>query len=371
MHVAIPEIGLLGTNGIVGGGIPIATGAAYGLQTEGRDDVTVCFFGEGAAATGVFGEALNIAALWRLPLVFICENNQYVELTPQSLHVAGEIWRRGEALRHARRPGRRQRRRRGRRARSADAVARARGGRRPDADRGRHLPLVRPLRRRQAPPTATRRRSSEWRGARPADQRARRLDAGRGRRRRRRGRGGDRRGARVRAARARSPGPDALAIDHYARRHESTATTHRHRDALAEVLAGRQPGAASRRWSATSASCSSARTSGGPAAPTASRAGCSTRFGELRVRDTPISEAVLVGLGVGGARRRPAPDRRDHVLRLRDDRDGPDRQPGGEVPLLLGRLDAARRSARCAAPAGPTARSTRRTSRRGSAPCPA
>ncbi len=96
MHVAIPEIGLLGTNGIVGGGIPIGTGAALGLQIDGRDDVAVCFFGEGAAANGVFGEALNTASLWKLPIVFICENNRYVELTPQSVHVAGRIWRRAE-----------------------------------------------------------------------------------------------------------------------------------------------------------------------------------------------------------------------------------------------------------------------------------
>jgi TPP-dependent pyruvate/acetoin dehydrogenase alpha subunit len=98
MHVAIPSIGLLGTNGIVGGGIPIATGAAYGMQAQGRDDVTICFFGEGATGAGVFGEALNIAALWSLPLVFVCENNQYVELTPADVHVAGDIWRRGESF---------------------------------------------------------------------------------------------------------------------------------------------------------------------------------------------------------------------------------------------------------------------------------
>jgi TPP-dependent pyruvate/acetoin dehydrogenase alpha subunit len=97
MHVSIPEIGMLGTNGIVGGGIPIAAGAAYGMQAQGRDDVTVCFFGEGATSTGVFGEALNLAALWQLPLIFLCENNQYVELTPQSLHVAGDIYTRGES----------------------------------------------------------------------------------------------------------------------------------------------------------------------------------------------------------------------------------------------------------------------------------
>jgi TPP-dependent pyruvate/acetoin dehydrogenase alpha subunit len=98
MHVAIPSIGLLGTNGIVGAGLPIATGAAYGMQVQERDDVAVCFFGEGATATGAFGEAINIAALWKLPLVFVCENNQYVELTPQEVHVAGEIWRRGESF---------------------------------------------------------------------------------------------------------------------------------------------------------------------------------------------------------------------------------------------------------------------------------
>lgn len=96
MHIAIPEIGLLGTNGIVGGGIPIGTGAALGIQIAEGEDVAVCFFGEGAAANGVFGEALNTASLWKLPIVFICENNRYVELTPQSVHVAGEIWRRAE-----------------------------------------------------------------------------------------------------------------------------------------------------------------------------------------------------------------------------------------------------------------------------------
>jgi len=94
MHVAIPELGLLGTNGIVGGGIPIGTGAALGLQIEQRPNVCVCFFGEGAAANGVFGEALNTASLWKLPIVFICENNRYVELTPASVHIAGEIHKR-------------------------------------------------------------------------------------------------------------------------------------------------------------------------------------------------------------------------------------------------------------------------------------
>jgi len=94
MHIAVPSLGILGTNGIVGGGIPIATGAALGHQVSGSGAVALCFFGEGAAANGVLGEALNTAALWKLPLVFVCENNRYVELTPESVHVAGEIWRR-------------------------------------------------------------------------------------------------------------------------------------------------------------------------------------------------------------------------------------------------------------------------------------
>ena len=77
MHIADFAVGMLGANGIVGGGLPIACGAALAAQLEGRGDVTVCFFGDGAAAEGEFHEALNIAGVWRLPIVFICENNQY------------------------------------------------------------------------------------------------------------------------------------------------------------------------------------------------------------------------------------------------------------------------------------------------------
>jgi pyruvate dehydrogenase E1 component alpha subunit len=77
MHIADFAVGMLGANGIVGGGLPIACGAALAAQLEGRGDVTVCFFGDGAAAEGEFHEALNIAAVWKLPIVFVCENNQY------------------------------------------------------------------------------------------------------------------------------------------------------------------------------------------------------------------------------------------------------------------------------------------------------
>jgi TPP-dependent pyruvate/acetoin dehydrogenase alpha subunit len=77
MHIADFSVGMLGANGIVGGGLPIACGAALAGQLEGRGDVTACFFGDGAAAEGEFHEALNIAAVWKLPIVFVCENNQY------------------------------------------------------------------------------------------------------------------------------------------------------------------------------------------------------------------------------------------------------------------------------------------------------
>jgi pyruvate dehydrogenase E1 component alpha subunit len=77
MHIADFAVGMLGANGIVGGGLPIACGAALAAQLEGRGAVTVCFFGDGAVAEGEFHESMNIAGLWKLPIVFVCENNQY------------------------------------------------------------------------------------------------------------------------------------------------------------------------------------------------------------------------------------------------------------------------------------------------------
>jgi TPP-dependent pyruvate/acetoin dehydrogenase alpha subunit len=77
MHIADFSIGMLGANGIVGGGLPIATGAALAAQLDGKGNVAVCFFGDGATAEGEFHEALNISATWALPIVFVCENNQY------------------------------------------------------------------------------------------------------------------------------------------------------------------------------------------------------------------------------------------------------------------------------------------------------
>jgi pyruvate dehydrogenase E1 component alpha subunit len=77
MHIADVDAGILGANGIVGGGMGLATGAALASQLAGRDDVAVCFFGDGALNQGIFHEAANMAAIWRLPVVYVCENNQY------------------------------------------------------------------------------------------------------------------------------------------------------------------------------------------------------------------------------------------------------------------------------------------------------
>lgn len=81
MHLFAPELGLLGGNGIVGAGIPIATGAAYAAKYRGSDQVVVSFFGDGAANQGTFHESANMAALWRLPLILLCENNHYAATT--------------------------------------------------------------------------------------------------------------------------------------------------------------------------------------------------------------------------------------------------------------------------------------------------
>ncbi|OCT15431.1 pyruvate dehydrogenase (acetyl-transferring) E1 component subunit alpha [Paenibacillus pectinilyticus] len=82
MHIAAPEIGILGANGIVGAGVPIAAGGALSAKMQGLDRVSVTFFGDGAMNQGALYEAMNLAALWDLPMLFICENNEYSEMTP-------------------------------------------------------------------------------------------------------------------------------------------------------------------------------------------------------------------------------------------------------------------------------------------------
>ncbi|WP_326725693.1 dehydrogenase E1 component subunit alpha/beta [Streptomyces sp. NBC_00243] len=84
MHIADPEQGIFGANGIVGAGLPIAVGAATAAQLRGGDSVVVSFFGDGAVAQGMFHEAVNLAGVWDLPVVFFCENNQYAEFSRAS-----------------------------------------------------------------------------------------------------------------------------------------------------------------------------------------------------------------------------------------------------------------------------------------------
>lgn len=82
MHIAAFDIGMLGANGIVGGGLPIACGAALAAQMDGSDVVTVGFFGDGATGEGSFHESLNISALWKLPVIWVAENNGFASDTP-------------------------------------------------------------------------------------------------------------------------------------------------------------------------------------------------------------------------------------------------------------------------------------------------
>ncbi len=86
MHIADQEVGILGAIGIVASGIPIAVGAALSAKLRKTDQMTVCFFGDGATNQGPFHESLNMAAVFKLPVIFLCENNLYAISTPQSKH---------------------------------------------------------------------------------------------------------------------------------------------------------------------------------------------------------------------------------------------------------------------------------------------
>ena len=92
MHIADFGVGMLGANGIVGGGMPIATGAGLAAQMEGKGGVAVSFFGDGASNGGPFHECLNIAAAWKLPMLFVCENNLYAaQTTAAATHALRDV----------------------------------------------------------------------------------------------------------------------------------------------------------------------------------------------------------------------------------------------------------------------------------------
>ena len=98
MHVADFSKGILGANGIVGGGFAIATGAAFAAKLDKAGRIAVTFFGDGASNQGVFMECLNVSSLWKLPLVFVCEHNKFSEFTPAADVTSGEIVNRARAF---------------------------------------------------------------------------------------------------------------------------------------------------------------------------------------------------------------------------------------------------------------------------------
>ena len=98
MHVADVSKGILGANGIVGAGLSIATGAAFGAKLDRDGKVAACFFGDGAANQGALMETLNIASLWQLPVIFVCENNGFSEFTPAAQVTSGRIADRARAF---------------------------------------------------------------------------------------------------------------------------------------------------------------------------------------------------------------------------------------------------------------------------------
>lgn len=98
MHIADPDSGNLGANAIVGGSAGIATGAALSAKKRGSGQVAVCFFGEGALGQGLLYEVMNMASLWKLPIIYVCENNLYNEYTHYSETLAGEVTARAKAF---------------------------------------------------------------------------------------------------------------------------------------------------------------------------------------------------------------------------------------------------------------------------------
>ncbi|GAA2996812.1 thiamine pyrophosphate-dependent dehydrogenase E1 component subunit alpha [Kitasatospora albolonga] len=98
MHAADLSLGILGANGIVGAGAPIAVGAAWAARLAGQPRVVASFFGDGALNQGVVLEAFNLAAMWQVPVVFVCENNGYATTLPASVAVAGSALGRAEAF---------------------------------------------------------------------------------------------------------------------------------------------------------------------------------------------------------------------------------------------------------------------------------
>ena len=331
MHLSHPAAGVIATDAIAGGGVPIATGAAWADLRLGRGAATLCFFGDGAVYQGILHESANLAALWKVPVVFVIENNQYAVATPvRETCAAGRLsdvaaayglpggagGRDGPARRDAR----------GARAaageRSAAAPRLPRGGdlpllpplghprgqrvRLPDRRGGGRVAVPRPDRRGAASSSGARERSTRkaapscagtpiaawpprWRRARSARRPASRCPTGCGPTRARSPSACGRTGpAAVRAARPgdRGPAPSRPTTSRARRRSATWRRSPRSRAAGSSATRG---------WW-----CSARRWRTPTAAPTAPPATSPPRFPD-RVINTPISEAGFTGLACGAA----------------------------------------------------------------------
>ena len=292
MHLTDVSVGALGSFAIVGAHLPIAAGLALRrAATRGTDDVCLCFFGDGATNIGAFHEALNLAAIWKLPVVFVCENNLYGEYSPLARDDAGRASSPTAPTRYAmrRRARRRQRRACAVRERSAEAAARARGGRGADADRGADLPPQGPLAHRPGDlPARGRARARGWSATRsrcssaPLERRAA-SPAERARASVRRAAEAERRGG---TGDGRSTWPDPEPEPRASR----TCTHER-----GHLPRGDQPRRSPTRSRRTTTCSCSARTSPPPAASSRPPRACSSASARDRVLDTPISEQAIIG----------------------------------------------------------------------------
>ena len=165
MHIADPNIGIFGANGIVAAGLPIAVGAATAAQLRADGSVAVAFFGDGAAAQGAFHEALNLAAVWELPVIFFCENNGYAEFSPASTQHAAPLEQRaaGYGVDYVAVDGNDVVATAAAHGATWSTAIRAGGG--PAVVEADHLPVARPLRGRSRSATGRRTRSRSGRRA--------------------------------------------------------------------------------------------------------------------------------------------------------------------------------------------------------------
>ena len=298
MHLTDVSHGAMGSYAIVGAHMPIAAGAAWAAQARGTGQVAVCFFGDGTTNIGTFHEALNLAAVWKLPVVFVCENNLYMEYTAIGDVTAVEHPGRGPriGLRPGADPDRRERRRRGPRRRRVRAVARARAGDGPslvEAVTYRHGGHSRADPAKYRPDEEV----AEWMGRDPIPILPR--AAARGGRRR-----GDAWTGSTRRAAARSTGATEEARDGAVPRsgHARDRALGRRRLRVAELTYREAVARAIAQEMERDPSVffigEDVAAAGGVFKTTE---GLLERFGPERVRDTPISEQAIIGAAMGAA----------------------------------------------------------------------